>query len=84
MAYIEGESLEEKIRAGPLPLGEAVEIASQLGGALEQAHAAGIIHGDVKPANVIVEGGAPPQAVILDFASLVWPTNRASRARGRC
>ncbi len=73
MEFLEGETLATRIeRAGPLPLNEALEIARQIAGALQAAHALGIVHRDMKPANVMLvpdaEGeGSGYRAVITDF-----------------
>ncbi len=65
MQYIEGESLAERIRQHPLPPGEVVDIGIQAAQALEEAHAAGIIHRDIKPQNIIVTPRG--QLKVLDF-----------------
>ncbi len=54
MAYYEGETLKEKIRSGPISLTDALGYAAQICEGLAKAHSAGIIHLDIKPANVIV------------------------------
>jgi eukaryotic-like serine/threonine-protein kinase len=65
MALCEGETLRDRIARGPLPVGEAVAIAEQIAAGLARAHGRGIVHRDVKPANVIV---APDgQVKIVDF-----------------
>jgi serine/threonine-protein kinase len=65
MAYIEGQSLKKKIESGPLELEEALQIATQVAEGLSEAHKRGIVHRDIKSANVMVtERG---QAKIMDF-----------------
>ncbi|HEX8088653.1 MAG TPA: protein kinase [Blastocatellia bacterium] len=54
MEYVEGELLSRRVERGPLPPGEATEIATQVADALEEAHAAGIVHRDIKSSNLIV------------------------------
>jgi serine/threonine protein kinase/lipopolysaccharide biosynthesis regulator YciM len=72
MAYIDGQSLKEKIEAGPLEIDEAVEVTLQVAEGLKEAHDKGITHRDIKPANIMLtEKG---QAKIMDFglAKLEW------------
>ena len=54
MELVEGPTLADRIKAGPIPVDEAVRIARQIADALEYAHERGIIHRDLKPANVKV------------------------------
>ena len=65
MEYLEGRSLKERIQAGPITIGDVFDYAIQVAGALEAAHARGIIHRDIKPANIFITNSG--QAKILDF-----------------
>lgn len=65
MAYCEGEGLDRRLRRGPLPAREALDVARQVAEGLGAAHARGIVHRDIKAANVIVAPGG--QARIVDF-----------------
>ena len=65
MELLEGESIRDRIRAGPLPTSELVDYAIQVADALEAAHAKGIIHRDIKPANLFLTNRGA--AKILDF-----------------
>jgi eukaryotic-like serine/threonine-protein kinase len=64
--FIEGHTLRERLRRGELTLREAIEITGQLAGALSAAHAAGIVHRDVKPENIMLRDDG--HATLLDFS----------------
>lgn len=65
MELVEGATLAERLRSGPIPLEEVVPLAKQVAEALEAAHEHGIIHRDLKPANIKV---TPEGTVkVLDF-----------------
>ena len=65
MPYIAGESLGQLLaREGRLPLERALSIAESLAGALDYAHSQGVLHRDVKPANVLI---AKDRVVVCDF-----------------
>jgi len=52
MELVEGPTLADRIAEGPIPVGEALDVAGQIVQALEEAHEQGIVHRDLKPANV--------------------------------
>jgi serine/threonine protein kinase len=65
MEYIEGDTLQSLIRQGLLDFHQLVLIGAQIADALAVAHTAGIIHGDIKPANIMLT--ASGDVKILDF-----------------
>jgi len=65
MELVEGQTLAERIAAGPIPLDEALRMAREISSALDAAHEKGIVHRDLKPANIKL---APDGRVkVLDF-----------------
>lgn len=65
MEYVEGEDLAHRAQKR-LPEKEALRYIQQIGGALVAVHEAGLVHRDVKPANIVVRGGKP-KAVLINF-----------------
>jgi serine/threonine-protein kinase len=65
MQLVEGPTLADRVKAGPIPVDDAVRIARQIADALEYAHERGIIHRDLKPANVKVTNDDVVK--VLDF-----------------
>jgi serine/threonine protein kinase len=82
MEYLEGETLAERLRTGPLPLGDALRFASQIAAALAAAHARNIAHRDLKPANIQLTADG---ARVLDFglAKFVLGDRPAAQAETR-
>ena len=67
MEWVDGEVLRARLQRGPLPVGEAVTLATRVAVALGVAHAHGVVHRDLKPSNLILPGGRVDQVKILDF-----------------
>src|SRR6476619_5984381 len=65
MELVEGETLQERIRRGPIPVVEALKIAKQIIEALETAHEKAVIHRDLKPGNVMLTSDG--KVKVLDF-----------------
>lgn len=64
MQYLDGETLTDRLARGPLPFDQALTLGIQMADALATAHAHGIVHRDVKPANIILTKSG---AQLLDF-----------------
>ena len=69
MEHVDGVSLGQRIREGPLPLDMVIDIVSQMGRSLDEAHAVDIIHRDIKPGNVLLTQtpGGELQVKVVDF-----------------
>jgi len=65
MQYVEGESLASRLRRGPLPVQSVVQLGLELADALGAAHAAGVVHRDIKPQNIMLTPSG--SARLLDF-----------------
>ncbi len=65
MEWVEGRTLRDELRAGPIPHRRTIQLAQQIAEGLAAAHAAGIVHRDLKPENVMVRSDG--LAKIVDF-----------------
>ncbi len=65
MEYVPGETLEQRLRAGPLSLDEALHVAEEMAEALDAAHRRRVVHRDLKPANVMLTGEG--HVKVMDF-----------------
>ncbi|RZE71436.1 serine/threonine protein kinase [Streptomyces albidoflavus] len=86
MELVPGESLADRLQRGPLLPQEAATLGRQLLAALRSAHAAGIHHRDVKPANILLRTDpgvpGPPSAVLTDFGIAALQGSTALTATG--
>ncbi len=77
MELLPGPTVEEELRKGPLPYTQVIQLASQIVGALSQSSRQGLVHGDIKPSNLLFSG---PNVVKLgDFGLATTPETAASR-----
>ncbi len=67
MAWLDGESLATRLLRGPLSIADTLAIGIRIAGALAHAHAHSIVHRDLKPSNVMLVGGEPARATLIDF-----------------
>ena len=67
MEFVEGQSLAERMRSGPLNVQEVSGLRSRVADGLQKAHDLGIIHRDISPENVILQGEQVNRAKIIDF-----------------
>src|SRR5438445_4750791 len=64
MEYLEGETLAERLKKGPLPLNQVLQFAIEIADALDKAHRKGVTHRDLKPGNIMLTKSG---AKLLDF-----------------
>ena len=71
MAFVEGPSLADKMKAGPLPSRSAASLMRQVAEAVEYAHGEGVIHRDLKPSNILLDRRGRPNITDFGLAKLV-------------
>jgi serine/threonine protein kinase/predicted ATPase len=82
MRYLEGGSLKELMKRGPLPLDEIAYLLQQIGAAMDYAHRQGIVHRDLKPSNIMIDRDG--NAFVTDFgiARIAAANAEAEHERG--
>jgi eukaryotic-like serine/threonine-protein kinase len=80
LELVEGPTLAERLRAGALPVREALEVARQIAEALEAAHEKGVVHRDLKPANVKVTPDGMVKVLDFGIAKMRAPLEDAAVA----
>ncbi|MGV4988606.1 protein kinase domain-containing protein [Streptomyces sp. NRAIS4] len=80
MEYVQGATLAEVLRDGPLPVADAVNAACAVLDALRHSHECGIVHRDIKPSNIMLTG--PDTVKVLDFGIAKAFTETATRITG--
>ncbi len=78
MELVEGETLADRIADGPIPIDEALHIATQIADALEAAHDHGVVHRDLKPANVKVRSDGTVKVLDFGLAKALEPVEATS------
>lgn len=79
MEYLEGQTVAERLKKGPLPLDQVLKIGAEIAQALEKAHQQGIIHRDLKPANIMLTKAG---AKLMDFGLAKPEVSIGSQAVG--
>ncbi|MGW2650732.1 protein kinase domain-containing protein [Streptomyces sp. NPDC001393] len=80
MEYVQGATLAEALRDGPLPVAEAIKVACAVLDALRHSHERGIVHRDIKPSNIMLIG--PDTVKVLDFGIAKAFSEAATRITG--
>lgn len=78
MEFVDGSSLRDRLRKGPLPLADALKLLKEVCSGIAKAHDLGIVHRDLKPENILI--GSDGVAKVADFGlakTVSWPTGHA-------
>lgn len=82
MRWLEGEDLDVRLERAPLSVPEAIALGIRIARGLGAAHARGVVHRDVKPTNILLEGKDPRRAMLLDFGIARARSERKQTAIG--
>ena len=81
MELVEGKTLRELLACGSLPIRKAIDIAAQVAEGLAKAHEAGVAHGDIKPANLMISQDGLVKILDFGLAKLALPSDDLSTTR---
>jgi serine/threonine-protein kinase len=81
MEHVPGADLRELLAAGPLPPDEAARILGEIAAALDHAHERGVVHGDLQPANVLLDGAGAVRVSDFGLAALLKGQARSQAGR---
>lgn len=80
MEYIEGSTLRQLAQGRPMPESQVLALVGQVAAAMEEAHAAKLIHGDIKPSNLMLDAGGAVRILDFGLASRIDPDATESTA----
>jgi tetratricopeptide (TPR) repeat protein len=80
MEYVEGSTLRQLAQGGPLPEAQVRDIVGQVAAAMAEAHAANLVHGDLKPSNLMLDAGGAVRILDFGLASRIDPDATQSTA----
>ncbi|MFZ5477705.1 MAG: serine/threonine-protein kinase [Myxococcota bacterium] len=82
MEYVEGRTLRDRLDGGPLAVGDALRVARQVLEAVGVAHAAGVLHRDLKPGNILLDVTGTPKVTDFGIAKLLQESTAGTTIPG--